>query len=187
MKKVKSRFSIIMIIGIVILTTLFIIRFRYINSKYPQPIIQEYNLNEIIRYEGCEIVVQECQWLSDDEIRALDVEKGVFPDDEIKAILVKILVRNTSEKQKSIESYAFEVESLDWHNGLMLDLSKAINGENSSFHLNLEPGEEVTRILAYSMIPLQFNDSEWDNVEKREYKLVISLYPVKNEIILKFD
>ncbi len=187
MKKVKYRFNIILLIGILIFTTLFIIRFRYINNKYPQPITEEYNLNEIVNCGGCEIVVQECQWLSDKEIRDLDIGKDNLSDEETKAILVKVKVKNTSNEEKNIEAYLFEAESLDWHNGLNLGIATAINGENSSLNLNLAPNEEVTRILAYSMVSPQYNSDEWAHVKEREFKLVMSLYPVKKEVILKFD
>jgi len=185
MKKNKTRNKIIFLVCIVLMTGIFITRYVYINNKYPKPTVEEYNLNEPVEYNGVEITAKDFQFLQDEDLRKLDLDKGIlYDDEETKGMFVTLKVKNISSETKNIETGPFRIATTNWSNGLDLMIYQSINKPNSRTYLELKPGEEATSTYPYTMIKSHFDKKSWAQIENEKFSLVLNLYPVKKSIKL---
>ncbi|MEG2935096.1 MAG: hypothetical protein RR844_01250 [Clostridium sp.] len=181
MKKNK----IILLVFIVLMAGIFITRYIYINNKYPKPIVEEYNLNEPVEYNGFEITAKDFQILQDEDLRKLNLDKGIlYEDEEMKAMFVTLKIKNVSAETKKIETAPFRIATINWSNGLSALLFQAINEDISRTYLELKPGEEVTSVYPYTMLKIHFDKKGWEQINNEKFSLVLNLYPVKKSIKL---
>lgn len=110
MKKNKTRNKVIIFVCIALITGIYITRYIYINNKYPKSIVEEYKLNEPVEYNGFEITAIDFQFLQDEDLRKLEFDEGVlYEDKEMKAVFVKLKVKNISDEVKKIETGPFKI------------------------------------------------------------------------------
>ncbi len=186
----KQRSKNYIILGLVlILVGVCFMRFRYINNKYPEAPLEKFTLNETFDYEGVQLSVEESRLVNDDELKIVYASiEDPFPDEEKKAIFVKVNFKNNSEETKTIEAYEFDAESVSWHNGLNLELFEEVNKEDdASPVVELKPGEEKELILPYSMIERHFDEETWKALKNRKFYLTLEMYPVKRCVELNFS
>ena len=48
----------------------------------------------------------------------------------------------------------------------------------------MNPGDTFTCTLPYMIPKVNFTDKQWKELENSQFKLILSLYPVKREILL---
>lgn len=189
MFKKMNKTIIVCILIFVIFVPVFIYRFIYINNKYPHAVIQTCNVLELMDYNNFEITVDSYKFLDKSELidsKYNDTETDdLFEKYDTKAVFVTITIKNTSDMEANIEAYMFALESPGWTNGTAYELFIKENAEDISMNPTLNPQQELTLTLPYVMYSIQFRDSTWENVKDRPFSLVLSLYPIKREIILQ--
>jgi hypothetical protein len=187
MDKIRNKYSILIGIIIIILSLIFTIRYININHKYPPPVYKKHNLNEPVKYESLEVKATDFKIMNANEIQELGsvYEEITTPDDKnIKCIVAKILIKNSSARKMNLEVYPFTLESLGYSNGIDQGLFNVLNGKDSTMVPDLEPNEELILLLPFTIIEKQFTKPDWDNIVKRKFQLVLSLYPEKKFIVL---
>ncbi|WP_071396577.1 hypothetical protein [Bacillus tuaregi] len=171
---------------LLILSILFMARFNSLNNKFPPPTIEAYQINEPVRYGSFEITMLEHKMMDKTELQNFSAVYGkLFTNEikDIKSIVTTINIKNTSNKKMILEVYPFILESKGFSNGVNLDLFMALN-TNKTMTPELNAGEEIKLQLPFTLIEKQFTKQDWANVTRREFELVLSLYPEKKSIFL---
>lgn len=179
--------KIIFIIMFILIGIAIVSRYIYINNKYPSPIVEEHKLNEAVEYNGVKITAKEFKLIKDEELRKMDLKNvNMYEEDEEKmnAGVVTLNIKNDSNEIKKIETYAFVLSTINWRNGLNLEMFQNFNDNDTKLYLELKPGEEVTNKYVYTMITDQFTEKCWNNIDDEKFKLVLNLYPVNKSINL---
>lgn len=179
--------KIIFIIMFILIGIAIVSRYIYINNKYPSPIVEEHKLNEEVEYNGVKITAKEFKLVKDEELRKMDLKNvNMYEEDEEKmnAGVVTLNIKNDSNEIKKIETYAFVLSTINWRNGLNLEMFQNFNDNDTKLYLELKPGEEVTNKYVYTMITDQFTEKCWNNIDDEKFKLVLNLYPVNKSINL---
>lgn len=179
MKKKKTTIFIsTIVIVLLIIASIPVIR---INQQYPQA--------EMIRIEkgtkqeiknGISFQIQETTWLNKDELK--EKYSDVFPMSEqrdYKAVFVKAILKNETDKKQKYELHRLYLElDIHYYNGLDMELYTAIEG-NPMAEMDLNPKQEVTVVLPYSISDLYFEKQEWNKLEQYSCYLVDERYPKK--------
>lgn len=193
MKKNK-KFIIPIICVAVMLTVLSAIRIYQLNTAYPNPYIAEHSANEIIEGGNISISVVKSKLADGSYINS------IFPDyidrtqnddgtkvtnEQIRVLLIYTkLINSTNEEQRMsiVQMYA---ESLVWSNGIDAGLYPLLNpNSNNPMEVVIPANKEVDVIMPYSMYNFQFNETDWKNVDNRNFNLTLSSYPVKHIVKL---
>lgn len=183
--KYRYKKKVMLLVILILVVAVVISRYIYINNKYPKPIVEEYKLNDAVEYNGVKITAKEFKLIKDEELRKMDLpEVKVYEEEEMNAAVVTLNIKNDSNETKKIESYVFVLSTINWRNGLNLEMFNAINDGKSEAYLELKPGEEVNSKYSYTMITDQFTKKCWDNIDNEKFKLVLDLYPVNKVINL---
>lgn len=186
MHKMKHKHIVIIITVMILIamSSIFVARFIYINQKYPSPTLETVNLNKPIKYLGFEIKVEKSKLIRADEIKKISSKDKLLFQYNSRALLVTINLKNTSKEKKKIDITPFEVESSGWRNAINLELFTEITSNGSTMHPTIDAGKEITLVLPFTMLDVQFTKNDWDNIDNRKFDLVLSLYPVKKSIQL---
>lgn len=188
MKKVKI---IIVSVMMLLLAVGFVFRVVQVNSRYPAAEEVRVNRSESIDFNGITYQVTDFRFMTDEELETyqanvLNPIRTVSHGETqaYKCALVEVKALNTTQQEQSARFTYFCLQSGTWRNGI--DLNTLMNyDKEGGLYYQLPPGKSVTQILAFSFSTRQFkNDRLWQDVEKRNYELVLSLYPVKRVIEL---
>lgn len=182
----RKKSKVILLAIIFVLVVIIGLRYNYINNKYPEASVEVYNLGDTIEYRGITVNAEKVKFISDDEIKNMNLEESTFfENNERKAIVATVNFKNTSSESQNIECDYFEAASIDWHNGLNYELFTVLNGEEASPSLTLAPNEEITLDLPYEMFDFQYSSSSWERIEEVQFRLTLDIYPVKKSVKLK--
>ncbi len=191
MKKIKWKRKIILlcIAAFVVMAAVQIVR---INKKYPAPEEIRAGLNEEIAYnENIMLMVSEMEFL--DESRVREIYRNEFEHNgDCKAVLLKLVIENKGDTEDVIDMSSFILQSGAWKNAMLLNVFGILNEEivgsdKSTMNPTIAPGESISYILPFHMIPDFFTEKQWEEVEKQEYQLVVSLYPEKKVFHMRKD
>ncbi len=184
----KRRKKILWLLVLSVLTAAYFLRFFYINHLYPETVTREYQMNQSVPYNGVEIQVVSCRLLEGSDWRQIetayhkDIDEGV----ETKCLVPEIQIKNTSSQAKEIRVSSFSAQSGAWRNGINLETLAAMNAEKENRSSTIMPGQTVTMKLPYVMSSSQFGQQNWSTVRQRDFQLVLSLYPVKQTVKLRY-
>lgn len=190
-KKIIVVFSVLLVVLFFALSAL---RYSTLNKMYPDVEIVEHSIGEEIK--GGEIYItvesselwdgeQTRQIIPDYTIEAYNNDGTIPEDDQIRNLIVHLKVENKSDSQKSVSFVNFTPESNAWKNGLSLELYTQLNpGVGSPLEFKIEANSKSDIILPYTMIYSQFKEKDWEHIEQRDFKLVLSQYPIKHVINL---
>lgn len=162
--------------------------FRYItlNQKYPPPEIINYSESEPVIYDGqFEITVADNYFLDEQTVKTV-FENEISLGQDVKCYLLELTIKNIGDTEKQILIYSFMLESDAWYNGVNMGAFMQLNSDTTDATLQptLAPGEEYQAKLPFSMISEQFKPASWEEVQNRQYSLVMTLYPQKTSIQL---
>ena len=118
-----------------------------------------------------------------DEVENTDGSK--VRDEQIKVILVRAKLENTTSITQTIELVQIYAASLVWSNGIDGDLYPRLNPEvKNPMLVTLEPSQEIEVVIPYTMYDFQFSQEVWDNMQYTNFDLVLTFYPDKHFIKL---
>lgn len=175
MNRKTKRYIAIFVGAVLFVGSLFL--FIRINLKYKNPTIEEASLNEAVRYNGYEFVVQSGYFLNDDELLE------VWGDDlnnysDAEAYMVTIDITKVDADADYISLGNFELLSETYRQGPDLLVFRALNDHLSKLFNELDQGETQTYIFPYMLVKEQFSNSQWKKIKERQYNIVFTLYPI---------
>lgn len=161
-----------------------------VNEQYPNPNVENHSIGDEIQYREFILQVNHFEKLPmadllkknpdfQERLTALDY---ISPDTQVYVMLVSLDIQNNGGVEKYIELYDFTAESLDWFNGVDMELFNLLNKENISLQPTLTPEEKISVILPYYIYDFQFTKNDWKEIDNRAFDLVYQLYPVKKSI-----
>lgn len=167
------------------------IRIYSVNSKYPDPKIINYKQGEDIKGGDIVLNVAKSDFLTYNDImqvcpdykNQMKVNGKTVSEDDVNFLVAEIQMKNESDEVKKTSLTQVIAESGAWSNAFDMDLFIALNNIDKVY-ISLDGHEERTFKVPYIMYKSQFKSSEWESVKDREYELVLSTYPVKNQVIL---
>lgn len=188
MKKQAIKIVVVVLIlaGIIFAGT----RIYNINRKYPDPKIINYTQGEDIKGGDIVLNVTKSNFFTYNNIMQVCpnyknqmLNRKNYSENDINFLVAEIQMKNESNEVKKTSLTQVIAESGAWSNGFDMDLFIALNNVDKVY-ISLEGHEERTFKVPYIMYKSQFKSSEWESVKDREYELVLSTYPVKNQVIL---
>ena len=193
----KHKNIVISTIGIIligIITTLVSIRISTLNSIFPNPTLIQHQLNENIILNDISFTALDCQLINGTQLKQMlpdyvdEVENkdgSKVRDEQIKVILVRAKLENTTSITQTIELVQIYAASLVWANGIDGDLYPRLNPEvKNPMLVTLEPSQEIEVVIPYTMYDFQFSQEVWDNMQYTNFDLVLTFYPDKHFIKL---
>ena len=152
-----------------------------VNSIYKEPIVEHYKSGQVAFLNDYSIKMGKSKWISKDEaINEYKFYEEAFETEDYKFIAVEVEYTNTGNEKKTFETHYSELESGTWSNGINLEMFGILNPDES-MRLTLEPGESKTLTFPFLILERVLKHGLWDNIEKEEFKYIVSLYPVKRE------
>lgn len=164
----------------------YIFMFVSVNSKFPQNTKEIYQIGQEFEYQNMKMKINDANFI---EAEALQKDKGFLDlvnkyyenqSDNIKFVILDMVIKNTSDKDSSISLIPFHLESNDF--SLQADLPFVMYLNECGMQLDLKKDEIKSLKLPVPLSKNFFKESKWNNVKNRDYYLVYSLYPVKKMI-----
>lgn len=160
-----------------------------LNQKYPDPERVFYHMNDEMNVNGCKFRVESAEFWTPEAMKekypefvmkVTDYEGESISDERWKNLVVGVRFLEADTSEQMIEAKDRMVLKSDtWRNGWDLDWYYALNDTSKP----IEAGDII--YLSYFMFDFQFRKDDWENVEKREFELVTSTYPVLHSV--RFD
>ena len=181
---IKSRRKILILLSVVVLifgmATLFFVRYKQINKKYPQAKVKSFSIGAPVIYKSFKYTVKDCRMATPDDLRQMidydaylkETNDTDESDDSVKYLLVTLTVKDIglsndiAAKDSITMPYA---ESKVWYNGYGLYLMKDLNKDSDT---TLAHNEEKTFVLPYAIHETQFRPEDWKKITSREFDLI---------------
>lgn len=153
------------------------IRVYQVNQKYPKDVIHTvpYGEAEVIA-ENITMKVIGREWLSFEEAKGKYIEKEL--SEEGYYYIVEVLLINTGEKEAQADLTQLNLETNGYANGISLDVFTLFN-EEPILHLDLQPGEDYSMFLTYTLYDFQWKPKDWKHIQERDYQICQYDYPDK--------
>ncbi len=166
---------------------LFIIAFIFcavrINKMYPNPIVEQYGKSNKIENDGFEVSIENTRFASEEEKDMYwKEEKELYGDCEGYFVTFKITNVGNQEKHCNLGECCIETDT--YAQGMDLEKVYEVNDGNVADKFTLKPGETSTVTVPFMIGKVSFTDSQWKNIKEQQFRVVLSLYPVKKEIVL---
>ncbi len=188
--KRKTVLTIILVIVFSAAAVLSAVQIYNVNAQYPQASVVRHQMNETIDGGAASVRVTGCRIASVEEVKksAPDYEiAGSTGQTDYKFLLITVQFRNVSNTKQELSIPAMlHAQTVTWSNGMELELFHHLNpGETGPGYMEMGAGSEKTLILPYLLTSGQFNEKDWNRVERLQYQISVSIYPVKHVIDLK--
>ncbi len=163
-------------------------RIYAINKAYPAAKVKSYSIGDKFDFHGAEISVDSVKLcLTSDIIEGYvcdthDDQGNLLSNDECRTLLVTVTAENKTDEELMLPFHEVAAESDGWHNGLGLETFCAANEWLTWPDIKLPAGETTTVKLTFNMYSTKFKNKEWQRVDKRDYSMVFSEYPVKTVV-----
>lgn len=181
MRKKRITAAVIAVVAVAAAIAVFAWRYTYINGRYPPPQENYYRVGDEIKYGELTFCFDGYKIVGRDELEqtGLTAESGAYG---VKALYATVTVRNTGAAEENVPVYIFNAEAGGWTNGINMEWYEEINGE--SLGISLPPGEQAMITLPYLLHQSQFRGDVWENIEDMQFRIVFSLYPSKEAVVL---
>lgn len=176
---------------LIIVVTVYTGNFMSLNSKFHSPQIKSNSMNQEIVLQGLTFQITEAQMLHTDDITSNGTLKELLAEYYSDSFENYILILITAElENRTASSAAFDFTFLHLESGAyssqaFYPLMHYYNNFGMMLELGSKEKEEV--IIGFPIHKVSFRETDWNNVENREYKLVCSLFPQKEIIPLEFE
>jgi hypothetical protein len=198
-------YRIALLLALVVLVAASALRIYLVNTAFPPAQVMTYELGELIPTDNIPIIAGGISPADGIHITALgsyfltpQQVQEILPtmawpspdrmpptDGSAKVFVATLTVINDSDAGQRLDVSSFHVQTGVWSNGLNFQLFNSLNSNVGLFPL-INPHQELTLNFPYFMYKHLFaNAEDWANVEMRDYKLILSSYPVQNVIHLR--
>lgn len=166
-----------------ILVILYGVGIHKINTQFKQVKIKEIPFgveHEIM--DGVQMKVNGFTRMDKEEVYQTYGYKSDY-EGEIKAFLVDVTYINENEDTQMIATYNSNIERVGYSNGIEPILYSLCNPFGLEFEL--KSGEKKDVILTYIVMDFQFRDKKWKEIDKENFFITTSRYPVKTNWLLQ--
>lgn len=178
--------SIILLITVVLLICGSIFGYRNVNAKYPAANVKEAKVGENLEYQkGILISADKKEILSDEAADKIYEMLGEEPVFDTRIFDITITLSNTTEEPQEVVLTDIYLETTGAANGIALSMTDSKSGYYDSPRVTLAAGEEKQVTFPYTMSRSFFSQNEWKDIEKRQFWLTFSSYPVKTILRLE--
>ena len=103
---------------------------------------------------------------------------------DTKITEVSVCLKNTTEEEKEVPITYLSLETTGVGTAISQELLMGNSEHYGSMVEKLEPGEEKVVTYPYEICSIWFHEKDWENVEKRSFRLTFSSYPEKTVLYL---
>ena len=103
---------------------------------------------------------------------------------DTKITEVSVCLKNTTEEEKEVPITYLSLETTGVGTASSQELLMGNSEHYGSMVEKLEPGEEKVVTYPYEICSIWFHEKDWENVEKRSFRLTFSSYPEKTVLYL---
>lgn len=191
----KYRKFLLGMVLVILLTIVIIWRYAALNREYPNPKVITYQEEERIKGGDIEITILSSELVSMEKILefAPDVQNEIkdtkgelLKHDQKKVLLVNLGIRNLSDAEQTTSVAQFAVQSDAWTNGVDLNTYCALNDVQETA-ITLAARETQEFMIPFYLYDVQFTGNKFQEIDERNFQLVLSTYPVKNMVELKLN
>ncbi len=189
MKKKITLLSVLVIV--IVILSFSVYSYISINSLYPQTKQLSLNLGDETKYSGLAFKVVSNELFSYDEFVVKcnnKIDTKFYTDslntNDLVFSVALINLKNNTNSSKTISLENIVITSDAYSNGIDINAFSSLNKDISYINPTLEPQQEITVYLVYSMLKPQFIPRE-KKLSNVSLKLMLSLYPEKIFINLK--
>lgn len=173
----------IIVIVSVILFIVFIVCAVRINKTYPNPSVEQYDKTQMVESDGFSISIKKARFASEEERDMFwKEEKELYGDCEGYFITFKVINTGNEEKHCNLGEWCLITDT--YAQGVDLEHVYEVNEENVAGKLTLKPGESCTITVPFMIGKVNFTDEQWKHIRDQQFRVVLSLYPVKKEFVL---
>lgn len=172
---------------IVVLAMIVNIRIAYLSRAFPNPLIEEKYMNEIMKIEDIDLSVK--------KVKIIDSKSDVIPQDVIdyineignsaKLILVFVYIDNASSNNQEMALYEYALQNEIWSDGIPRELLYYYNDSDIDLIFNVKAGEKKKIVIPFIMYDFQVKENQWKNLDSNKFQLVITKYPIKRTILMR--
>ena len=178
------------LIVLILFGLVFIYRYQYINTKFPNPVVKEHYIDVPFTYQGVEMTLTEFQIIGHDEFleeydldpQGMNMEiRGATQ----KNVIVTLTVNNKGDTKKEINAGELMLlETAGWASYTdYMDSFRLLN-KGESMLIEVNPGEEKALRFSYCLYDLSFQENDFVDLDTSKFSIVLSLYPQKNVVRL---
>lgn len=159
------------------------LRIYSVNKQFQREDSIVYQLGDILTLGEIELRITECHFMDLDE--QTEYKQYIGDDSEaVECLVLDYYIKNTSEEPVHFENSFLSLGSGAWRQQIHYELFLALNSGASLFDSILDPGEEINLKLPFLLMNYQFTSKDWDNIYDRQFILYITLFPIKQVILL---
>lgn len=181
MKKNRIKWGIFILVALFLGAALFCaVR---LHLCYPNPTVEQVATGQTVQRNDITYVVEEAGFISRERANELwQDEQQTFED--FRGYFVTVRVTNHGNEEQRISLGDFILTTDVYAQGVDLLRFMEINDADIKEKFVMQPGASFTCTLPYMIAKINFTDKQWERLEGMQFKLLLSLYPVKREILL---
>ena len=189
MQKVKL---IVLICSVVALVGLFCTGVVSVNLKFPQNIRIIYEQEDEFTSQNAQFKIIDASFLDEHTIRedeglvkTIDEYSDFLDDGQLNLAIVKLQINNNSKKTINLDLTSFHLESGSFSSQFFYPIS--LYYSDCGMYLTLEPQEMKEITVGVPISSVHFLDYNSNEIKKRNFYVVSSLYPRKTMVKLNFN
>lgn len=175
------------VLCIIVFCGLSFYRYSVLNTKYPSPQYYQARLNQSVEFSDCNIIVNDYYFLDQQSVDKLFTNE-IQAGQKVLSIILDVNFLNQSKETKNIDISSLILTSSSWKNAIHLMSYLELNEPLgiTSTNIILDAQESISLKLPFCINSAQFRDfKDWEKSISQEYELIVSLYPLKNTVLLK--
>ncbi|MCI9413564.1 MAG: hypothetical protein HFJ79_00100 [Clostridiales bacterium] len=189
-KKRLTALLFVVLLGVGFLAAVFV-GYRQVNRRYPEADNEIYAEGEPLVEGHLTYTLIDWALVTMGDIRQRDAQYktsvaaprgGLCTDEQIRCLIVTLSVSSDADGQKVIP-YRLIPESDGWYNEMDLELFYVFNDNPVT---QLDTGETTTLVIPYCLYDFHFRSADWAAIDSREFRLVLTTYPVKRSFALTY-
>lgn len=164
-----------------------------VNLRYPSPEIWTGGPDDSIQVGNYTITFADWQWSDGTLLQELcpgycllmvedGTEEGTFreyPADRERVGLITLRIEKRQEDGSILDLTGIAFESGAWGNQFDMELMYLLNPQLEGLRIQMEKGECREIIFPLTMLDLQFGENAWEQIDEREFYMVLEYYPKK--------
>ncbi len=166
-------------------------RFIFLNTEYPSPQIKTYSLGETICLGNYNFTLKEWKWQDGEIVHELlpgyhlinTFNGKEYPVEKERVGLATVIIEKTHEDDTYLDLTDITFESGAWGNQWDQDIMFGINKGLDSLLLDMKEGECREIIFPITMADFHFAESDWREIDRRDFYIVLEYYPVKYQLL----
>ena len=113
----------------------------------------------------------------------IEIDGEEYSTKQERVGLAEVTIHKLKNDSTSLDLSQVTFESGAWGNQYDFDLFMYLNPNLDSLNLKLSEDETVTVTFPITMLDMQFSEKSWENIDDRQFYIVVQYYPEKRQLI----